>query len=301
MPQTENRCPKTAVIGGGAMGSLFGALLAEGGADVWLLDVWEEHVRALRQTGLHLEHEGATRRIPVKVAVIFVKSGQTESAARSAASLLEPDGLVVTLQNGLGNADTIAGIVGSGRVAAGVTAQGATVLGPGKIRHGGTGPTRVGMWRSSDCGPVRRLAAGFNAAGIETVVTDAIHRVLWDKLLVNVGINAVTALTGICNGQLLELEVTRDLCRAAVEEAAAVARAKGIQVRSDAADHVLRIARATAANRSSMGQDVDRRRQTEIEAINGVIVREARKAGLDAPVNRTLAALVKTLQAHYPR
>jgi len=155
------------------------------------------------------------------------------------------------------------------------------------------------MWAQDDPAPAVGIAAALNAAGIDTTLAADIRRTVWDKLLVNVGINAITALTGIRNGQLLDLDVTGDLCRAAVQEAAAVARARGIDVRGDAAEHVLQVARATAANRSSMGQDVDRGRQTEIDVINGVIVREARKAGLEAPVNRTLTALIETLQAHY--
>lgn len=304
---------KTAIIGAGAMGALFGGLLAESGYEVWLVDVWEAHVRAVVEAGLHIEREGTTRRIEVhattnpseigavELVVIFVKASQTRIAARTAAVLPGTDSRVLTLQNGLGNADVIAEIIDPDRVVAGTTAHGATVLGPGRIRHAGVGPTTIGMWRSDDLEPARRIAAGLNAAGIETSVTSDIRRVVWEKLLVNVGINAITALTGVKNGQLLDLEVTRELCRAAVQEGLDVARALGIEVRSDAPDHVLQIARATAANRSSMGQDVDHRRQTEIDAINGVIVREARRAGLRAPVNQTLTALVATLQSHYEK
>lgn len=311
MPVIENPCGKTAVIGAGAMGSLFGGLLAESGLAVWLLDVCDTHVHAVNQLGLRLESAGTLRRIevkattnpaeidPVELVIIFVKAGQTEAAARSAARLLRPHGLALTLQNGLGNADVIAGFIGANRVVAGTTAHGATVVGPGKIRHAGVGPTVIGMWRGADQRPARRIAAALSRAGIETTVNEDIRAVIWDKLLVNVGINAITALTGIKNGQLLDLAASRNLCRAAVREAAAVAQARGIAVRSDIAEHVLQIARATASNRSSMGQDVDRKRRTEIDVINGVIVREARKAGLPVPVNQTLAALIETLQTHY--
>ena len=122
---------------------------------------------------------------------------------------------------------------------------------------------------------------------------------LWGKLLVNVGINAITALTDIKNGQILDLEPTRELSRAAIEEAAAVAGAQGIKTRKDSVGHVFQVAAATASNRSSMGQDVDHCRPTEIDAINGFVVREALRIGLAAPVNRTLTALVKTVEAHY--
>ena len=301
---------KTAIVGAGAMGSLFGGLLAENGADVRLLDVWAEHVRTVNEAGLLVEREGSTRSIkmkaacdpaeigPVQLVLIFVKSYHTDGAVTAARDLMGPDSLVVTLQNGMGNADTISRRIDPDRVVAGTTSHGATVLGPGKIRHAGSGPTILGMWNSGDHRPARRIADYLTAAGIETTASLDIRTVVWEKLLVNVGINAITALTGIQNGEILELEATRELCRAAVEEAANVAKALGVKVRSDAADHVLRVARATGPNRSSMGQDVDHKRWTEIDVINGVIVREASRAGLKAPVNKTLTALIETLQSH---
>ena len=125
------------------------------------------------------------------------------------------------------------------------------------------------------------------------------RRVLWNKLLINIGINAITALTAIKNGQILDLEITRKLSCMAVEEAMEIAGRMQIPIRQDAVEHVYAVARATATNRSSMGQDVDNRRQTEIGTINGYIVREARRLGMQAPVNETLTALIETLQYHY--
>jgi 2-dehydropantoate 2-reductase len=144
-----------------------------------------------------------------------------------------------------------------------------------------------------------QFADQFTRAEIETTAINDVRPVIWDKLLVNVGINAITALTGIKNGQILDLEITRELSRAAIKEAASVAQAQGIEIRKDPATHVLQVAEATAANRSSMGQDVDHRRPTEIMAINGFVVREAERIGIPAPVNRTLTALVRTLEEHY--
>ena len=302
---------KTTIIGAGAMGGLFGGLLAEAGADVWLCDVWAEHVEAMTRSGLWIEREGVVRSIPVRAAcdpaqirpaelvLLFVKSTQTRSAALVARELAEPRGLFLTLQNGLGNADAIAECVDPARVMAGTTAHGATLLGPGRIRHAGVGPTRIGMWAGGDPAHARRVAAVLTAAGIETEAVEDVRSVVWDKLLVNVGINAITALTGIRNGQLLDLEATRDLVRAAVEEAAAVATAAGLTVRQDAVEHVFQVAKATGGNRSSMGQDVDHKRPTEIGAINGAVVREGRRQGVETPVNRALAVLVETLQAHF--
>lgn len=302
---------KVAVVGAGAMGSLFGALLAEAGADVWLIDIWEAHVKAVNSGGLEIEREGQVRTVrlnattdpaevePRDLVIVFVKSTHTGDAARTAGRLAGKHGLVLTLQNGMGNADRIAQAVDSENIIAGTTSYGATMLGPGKIRHAGIGLTTIGMWHKGNSGRAHHVAAFFSKAGIETEVVEDVRRIVWGKLLINVGINAITALTGIKNGQLLDLASTVALSRAAVEEAIRVAEAQNIVVRQDAVEHVLAVAKATGGNRSSMGQDVDNRRLTEIAAINGVVVCEAERLGLQAPVNRTLTALVETLQAHY--
>jgi 2-dehydropantoate 2-reductase len=143
------------------------------------------------------------------------------------------------------------------------------------------------------------MADFFNQAAIETESVDDVRSVVWNKLLINIGINAITALSGIKNGQVLDQEATRELSRAAVEEAMAVARAQQVKIKEDAVAIVFKVAEATGANRSSMGQDVDNKRQTEIAAINGFIVREADRLGLEVPVNRTLTTLIQTLENHY--
>ncbi len=304
---------RTAIVGAGAMGSLFGALLSEAGNDVWLYDVWQEHVDAINASGLQIEREGVRRSVRIKattspenigqneLVILFVKSTQTQKASAVARQLAGKTGLVLTLQNGMGNADVIAESIDPTKILAGTTSHGATLLEAGGIRHAGVGPTTLGAWSTSSAGlqNAQRVAEFFTTAGIETLAVDDVHSVVWNKLLINIGINAITALTGIKNGQLLDLESTRDISRTAVEEAMAVARAANVRINEDAVKHVLEVALATAANRSSMGQDVDHRRQTEISTINGYIVQEAGRHGLDAPVNRTLTALVETLQYHY--
>ncbi len=304
---------KVAVIGAGAMGSLFGAMLAEAGNDVWLYDIWEEHVRAIRRDGLRIEREGKTRSVNLhatsnpnqieqaELTIIFVKSTQTHAASETAQQIAGSDGAVMTLQNGMGNADVIAKFIDPDRILAGTTSHGATLLVAGRIRHAGIGATTIGSWAANEQG--RRLAgqmADFlNQAAIETEIVDDVRSVVWNKLLINIGINAITALSGIKNGQILDQKPTRELSRAAVEEAMAVARARQVRINEAAVAIVFKVAEATAANRSSMGQDVDNKRPTEIAAINGFIVREAETLGLEVPVNRTLTALIETLQAHY--
>ena len=304
---------KVTVVGAGAMGSLFGAMLAEAGNEVWLYDVWLEHVQAINENGLQIEREGNTRTVKVKatddpqqirqaeLVIIFVKASRTKAAAETAQVIAGSDGSVMTLQNGMGNADIIAEFIDSEQILAGTTSHGATLLGPGSIRHAGCGPTTIGAWSQTEAGRQRagQVAEFFSRAGIETESVADVRSVVWNKLLINIGINAITALTNIKNGQILDLEITRELSRAAVLEAISVAQAENIKVQDDAIERVFKVAEATARNRSSMGQDVDNRRQTEIAAINGFIVREAKRLGLAVPVNFTLTALIETLQSHY--
>ena len=293
------------------MGCLFGGLLTEAGVDVQLLDLWPEHVRALNEQGLSITRDGEERVIRVQaftdpaeirktdLALIFVKHAQTREAAETAMRLLADRGYLLTLQNGMGNAEILAEVAGSGRVVCGTTAQGAMRLGPGRIQHSGVGKTIIGMWEQERQPIVDELAALFAGAKISTNVADDIRPVIWSKLFANVGINAVTALTNTLNGQLLDLDDTRDLVKAAVTEAMQVAASLHVKVAEDVLQEVFAIARATASNRSSMGQDVDRHRPTEIDAINGYIVRRAGELGLEVPVNQTLTALIKTMQQHY--
>lgn len=304
---------KVAVVGAGAMGSLFGAMLAESGNEVWLYDVWLEHVQTINQAGLQIEREGKTRTVNIKatadplqigqaeLVIIFVKSSRTDIAAETAQAIVGSGGSVMTLQNGMGNAEAIAEFIEPDRILAGTTSHGATLLAPGSIRHAGLGPTTIGAWSQTEDGQRRagQFAEFFNQSGIKTESVADVHSVLWNKLLINIGINAITALTSIKNGQIIDLEITRELSRAAVEEAIRIAKAENIKVRDDTMEIVFKVAEATAVNRSSMGQDVDNQRQTEIAAINGFIVREARRLGLQSPVNFALTALVETLQYHY--
>jgi len=302
---------KVAIVGSGAMGSLFGALLTESGEEVWLLDTWSEHVATINGEGLKVEREGVQRTVAAKatndpvaiglvdLVVVFVKSTQTRAAAEIVRGLAGSAGRVLTLQNGIGNADIISEFIAPHQVLTGTTSHGATLLGPGSIRHAGKGPTVIGSWADGDPGVSEQIAGVLNKAGIDTETVTDVRRVMWEKLMINVGINAITALTDIKNGELLDREATRALSQRAVEEAMAVARAENIPVRDDTVKHVFEVARATSVNRSSMGQDVDNRRITEIDAINGIIVREGEKHGIDTPVNRTLWALIETLQAHY--
>ncbi len=295
------------------MGSLFGGLLARAGHEVWLIDVWQEHVKAIRERGLRIrrkEGELVLRDLkavssPEEVGVselvlVFVKSTATERAIKEARVLLGDTTLVLTLQNGLGNVEQIASVVPISRILAGTTAQGATVIGPGEIYHAGEGPTAIGQLEGPHSERVREIAHVFNSAGIPTEVSEHVMGLIWGKLLVNVGINALTAITGLKNGELLHYPETVELMEMAVSEAWEVAKRKGISIPSeDPVARAKQVAEATAENLSSMLQDVINKRKTEIEAINGAVVRMGQEVGLDTPVNKVLTNLVLMMERRY--
>lgn len=301
---------RIAVIGPGAMGILFASRLFDAGAQVALIDRDASRASLLAETGVTLV-EGTisqTRRIniltpnapaaPFDLAIVLVKANATPSAAETAAAILAPEGVALTLQNGVGGGDILAARLGRGRVLVGSTAQGATLLETGKARHGGAGQTAIG---ALDEGAGRRvdIVDLLSSAGLTAMWEDAILPVVWRKLAVNCGINPLTALLGCKNALIASDENARALSTAAVREVAAVARSLSIDLGPDAelCAHVLAVAERTGQNRSSMGQDVDRKRPTEIEFINGAVARIGRENGVATPVNETLAALVRALEA----
>jgi len=300
---------KIVIVGAGAMGGLFAARLGAAGETVSVVDIWQEHIDAINTQGLSLEaenetivaHPVAVTRIEdlpsADLVIIFVKSSMTEAAAQSALRIMGPTARVLTLQNGLGNAEIIAGVVGPERVLAGTTAQGATLLGPGRIRHGGKGDTHIGRLSGAADEFCCEVAQIFSRAGIPTLADDEVQSLIWGKLVINVGINALTALLKFRNGQLADFAETKELVKMAVEEAVQVAAAAGIALPyEDAVNKVLAVAEATRENISSMLQDIRNHRMTEIDAINGALVREGERLGVSTTVNRTLTLLIRTLE-----
>jgi 2-dehydropantoate 2-reductase len=303
---------KIVMLGAGAMGSLFGALLSRSGkGEVWLLDIWEEHINQVKSHGLVVESEGkkTTFRVnatvnPLEIGladlvIVFVKAYSTKDAVAYVLPVVGKDTLFLSLQNGLGNAEIIASLVGTAKVVGGVTSQGSTLLGPGRVRHGGRGPTFIGPigWRKTPI--LGRIASLLSESGIGTEMSDDVEPVIWQKVLVNAGINPLTAMTGLKNGELLEFEETRTLLAMVVNEAEGVALKKGIPLEGNTVERVFEVCKATAQNRSSMGQDIDNRRRTEIDFINGAIVKEGKALRIPTPVNTTLTYLIKTIEAEF--
>ena len=296
------------IIGAGAMGGLFATLLAPH-ARVRLLTTNADHARAINGQGLILTAmDGSVGATPVTVltepgdlradlVLICTKSRSTEAAAATARWLLADDGLVLTLQNGLGNLERLVAAVGAGRAVAGVTSQAAMLLAPGHVRHAGCGPTVLGCG-PGQAGQLAHVADLFNRASIETRVADNVDALLWSKLIVNVGINGLAALLRVHNGVLALVPECETLLAEAVAEAVAVARALHIDLPAGRqVDRVKQVCGLTAANRASMLQDVLRGAPTEIDAINGAIAAKGQELGIPTPVNQLLTRLIKALEA----
>lgn len=304
---------RIAIIGIGAMGSLFGAYLHPV-AEVTLLGEWPEQLAALREDGLLVQDAAghtsrhylhATNNLaevpPVDLALILVKSHKTESAGNVARQVLAPQGWALTLQNGLGNLEKLTAVLGPHRVGLGITSAGATMVGPGYVRLAGMGQTCLAN-QPDKSAVLSQLTTLFYRAGFPTELTDRPNSLIWGKLAVNAGINPLTALLRAPNGYLAENETARAIMAQAARETAAVAQALGIDMPyPDAAQRALEVARATAGNHSSMLQDVWRGAPTEIEAISGAVVRYGRETGIATPINQLLLHEVQQLErADFP-
>ena len=289
---------KIAIMGAGAMGSLFGAHLAGAGHDVLLVDVDPVVVAAVEADGILL----GERAVPVPITadpvgrgtfdavVVLVKTYDTEAAAGLAAPLVGPATVVATLQNGIGGADVLAEAFGPERVLAGVTYQGATVLAPGRIRHHMHGETFLG----DDVAAAAPLAAALTEGGQPAHVLDPVAPRIWKKLTNTCMGNCTSALTGMPAGQMAGDDGILALQRAIATEAVAVAAALGHDLDLEDCVHTNTAVLASSGDgRPSMLQDVEAGRRTEIETLNGAIVRHADALGIDVPVNRAMVALVR--------
>jgi 2-dehydropantoate 2-reductase len=303
---------RIAIVGPGAIGSLFAAMLSRGGHEVWLIDRHAERARLLSRRGMWVsgvsgEFNASVRATvtpedagAVEVVLIAVKSYDTEQAAETAGPLVGPETAVLTLQNGLGNIEVLVGAVGEGRVVGGTTSQGATLIAPGQVRHAGHGVTIIGELNGELTARLREIAAEFSTCGLRTELTADLNSVLWGKLAVNAGVNAVATLAQVRNGGILESRGLRQTMRAAVSEAVRVAEKLEIEVpEEDMASYAEGICQRTADNVNSMLQDVHRRRRTEVDAINGAVVREGERAGVATPVNSVLSDLIRGVEQTY--
>ncbi len=303
---------KISIVGPGAMGCLLAAFLSKTKEEIWILDYKKERAELINKKGIAIEGISGNWQAKVKatctakeigvsdLVIICVKSYDTKKASAQAKGLISEKSTVLTLQNGIGNIETISEAIGEDRVIAGITSHGATLTQEARVRHAGKGETLIGRLDTKITPDMRLIREVFNRAGMETKITRDIKSLIWLKLIINCGINALTAITRLNNAKINEYEGTKRLMRLAVTEGIRVIKRKRIRLScDDPLAKVEAICEATGDNVSSMLQDVMRRKRTEIDFINGVVVRLGQELNIPVPVNQTLVDLVKTIEATY--
>ena len=296
---------KILIVGTGALATLFAARLTEAGHTITMLGTWKEGLDALNKHGARLiDSNGKEKQFKIQATddlrdcldarhvIVLVKAWQTERVAKQLAEYLAEDGVVLTLQNGLGNYETLAQYLGDNRIILGTITIGATLLEAGLVKEGGEGT--ISIEQNQALGP---LEAALKSAKFKVEIVEDAQSLVWGKLVVNAAINPLTALLRVTNGELFERPSAREMMGRLSQEVAQVARVENIKLPFiDPIAAAVEVARKTAANRSSMLQDVLRGAPTEINAICGAVVRTAQKYGVETPVNWACWKLVKALE-----
>jgi 2-dehydropantoate 2-reductase len=289
---------QVAVIGAGAVGCYYGGLLLRAGHDVTFIGR-QPHVDVINAHGLLLDMQGFKGHLPAKAALdttalappdlvlVCVKSADTEAAGRSLAGHLRPDTSVLSLQNGVDNARRLRVITGHPVIPA-VVYVGSGMAAPGHVRHHGGGDLVIGASPASEA-----LAQTLRAAGIQTTIAGDIEAVQWTKLITNCAFNALSAVAGIAYGPMMQVEGAGDVIASAVREAADVARACGAAIPQDLAAQILKIPAAMPNQTSSTAQDLARGKPSEIDFLNGYVVRRGAELGIPTPTNQALQVMVK--------
>ena len=297
---------RVAVLGAGAVGCFHGGMLARAGHSVMLIGR-AMHVDAFRKSGLHFEGLKFNERIPVeastsvesvrgaKLVLFCVKSTDTDAAAAAMAPFLDADALVANLQNGVDNADRIQARISQPVIPACVYAA-TEMAGPGHLKHHGRGDLVIGTLGLASAEALASVKQCFEAAGVPTVISDNVAGELWAKLVANCAYNAVSAISQLPYGVMIESPGVRELMRDVTGEVAAVAKADGIRMLPDLLERVYAIAKAMPTQKSSTAQDLARGKPSEIDHLNGYIVRRGEALRIATPANRALWALVKLLE-----
>lgn len=312
---------KMAIVGAGALGGTFGALLTRAGINVTLIEIDKKRVEAIQKNGLIMHMpDGEELTIPVKITddpasagimdlvQISVKGYHTESATKMALPMIGPDTYVMSVQNGLGNLDVIAKHVSPERVVGGVTAHSAMALGFNKIKYnGGVGGVWIGRFDGKEDPRLNEIVETLSNAGFETnVIEGNILNPIWRKLLANVACNCVAAITGFTGNQLIACEETNQLIRELAVETFQVAKALGLHFwgiggdtkkeMEDPAEFVIHALSGVADNKISMLQDIEAGRRTEIETLNGKVWEIGEKLGVPTPLNKIMTLMVKAIE-----
>jgi 2-dehydropantoate 2-reductase len=307
---------KFAILGAGSLGSALGGVLTEAGHEVWLITRNQAHVDAINQQGLTLRTAGVDRVVTARASsnaldagvvdcvIVLVKSAQTRPAMQAAMSLLGPNTTVLSLQNGLGHEDILSALVGRERVLAGKSYCGGQMMAPGHVICGHVGKdTHMGELDGSITPRITQIANAFNAAGLQTIVSNNIMGTIWDKLFINVATGALSGITRLAYGDLYQVPELQACAVAAVAEAMAVAKARG--VRTSITEPVQAWRKAGAGLpyefKASILQTLERGARTEVDYINGAVVQLGLQQGVPTPVNATLLACIKGIEQLLPK
>ena len=296
------------MIGAGAMGGVYGGLLARAGYDVTLIDPREDHIRKIQREGITVEGVRGTHVIglpaqcdyaglpPADLAIIFTDSNSTGDAAKAIRQMLNPEGFALTLQNGIGNVEALIAELGRQRVIAGVSMNSAANPAAGRSAYTNVGMTSIGELDGRDTPRVKQVAEMLNKAEIPTEIVPDPMNWIWGKFVLNCGVNALTAITGLRGGEIYRTPEVSALQDRVIDEIMAVVERKKLKLpekdpRKKIKDHC-----AIRYNKPSMMQHIEQGRRTEIEALNGALVREARALGIAVPYNEAVVAVVKGLE-----
>jgi 2-dehydropantoate 2-reductase len=295
---------RVAVMGAGALGCYFGGMLARAGTAVTLIGR-PQHVEAIRGGGLLLETQSFHARVPIEASVdpgavrgaglvlFCVKSGDTETAGAAIAPHLEREALVLSLQNGVDNATRLQSLL-SQRVVSTVVYAATEMAGPGHVRHHGGGELLIEPVEGA-----AEIVALFADAGVKVRVSDNVEGALWTKLALNCAYNALSAVSQLPYGKLVQGEGVQAVMRDVILECLAVAQAAGVRLEGDVWEELQRIARTMPSQLSSTAQDLARGRRSEIDHLNGYLVRRGEALGVATPVNRVLHTVVKLLESRF--
>jgi 2-dehydropantoate 2-reductase len=311
-----NKNIKVAVLGAGAMGCLFGGLLAEKGLNVVLIDVWKDHVDAINKNGLKMDGQGGDRFIKIKatidpkslgtvdVIIIMCKATALEQALSNAKNIIGDKTVLMSFQNGIGHEAIMQKIAGKDKVLGGTTTQASNILGPGNIKNHASLPSWIGEYEGGMSDRVKDLAETFTAHGLETIASDNVKKRKWMKLF---ALTAVGPLSAIFDMHHTELYVTnkksklsRELGKQIILETRKVAQADGVEVSEDEClEMFLKIVDSNQTNKSSMAFDIQYKRKSEIDFINGSVSKIGKKHGVPTPLNDMLYKIIKVKEGSF--
>lgn len=304
---------KVAIVGCGAMGSVYAALMADAGHEVHAVTLWPDHAEAMATKGLRCEGISGDRTVRVHAStttngigvcdlvIIATKAFDVEAASRASVSLLGPQTVVQSIQNGLGSPEIAAPLVGAGRLAVGVVGGfGASIRAPGHVHHNGMEMIRFGAFDSLSRQQLEASAAIWQSAGFKVALFQDIKQMVWEKLIMNVTFSGTSCITELTIGQIMDDPDAWQVARGCAEEAVAVARAAGVRLDvGDPIEHIRKLGGKIPNARPSMLLDYLARRRGEIDAINGSIPRLGKPLGVQTPVNDTVVSLVRARERTY--